>query len=109
MIVSIEGITDRNTAESWQNRTFLVPEDEVEPPGEGEIFIHDLVGMEVITVGGERVGDIVQLFELPQGIVFEVARPNKSSVMLQLNEQTVTEVDSEARVVRIDPLEGMLD
>ena len=109
MIVAFEGIADRNTAESWQNRTFLVPEDEVEPPGEGEMFIHDLVGMEVVTVGGERVGDIIQLFELPQGIVFEVARPNKGSVMLQLNEQTVAEVDSDARIVRIDPLEGLLD
>jgi 16S rRNA processing protein RimM len=109
MIVTIEGIADRNTAESWQNRTFLVPEDEVEPPAEGEVFIHDLVGMEVVTVQGEKVGDIVQLFELPQGIVFEVARPDKRSVMLQLNEQTVTEVDSDARIVRIDPLEGLLD
>lgn len=109
LIVSIEGINDRSTAESWQNRTFLVPEDEVEPPGEGELFIHDLVGMRVVTVGGVNVGEITQLFELPQGIVFEVQRPEKSSVMLQLNEQTVTEVDPEARLVRIDPLEGLLD
>lgn len=109
LIVSIEGIGDRNTADSWRDRTFLVPEDEVEPPGEAEMFIHDLVGMAVVTVSGERVGSITQLFELPQGIVFEVQRPNKNPVMLQLNEQTVTEVDSEARVIHIDPLEGLLD
>jgi len=29
--------------------------------------------------------------------------------MLQWNDQTVTGVDFEARVVRIDPLEGLLD
>lgn len=109
LIVSIEGIADRNSADSWRDRTLLVPEDEVEPPSEGEVFIHDLVGMEVVTVRGERVGTITQLFELPQGLVFEVERPGKSSVMLQLNEQTVTEVDSDGRVVRIDPLEGLLD
>lgn len=109
LIVAIEGIDDRTAAESWQNRTFLVPEDEVEPPSEDEIFIHDLVGMQVVTVGGDSVGEITQLFELPQGVVFEVQRPSKAPVMLQLNEQTVTEVDSEARIVRIDPVEGLLD
>jgi 16S rRNA processing protein RimM len=109
LIVSIEGITDRNTADSWRDRTFLVPEDEIEPPGDDEMFLHDLVGMEVVTASGEKVGSIKQLFELPQGIVFEVERPNKGTVMLQWNDQTVTEVDSEARVVHIDPLEGLLD
>ena len=109
LIVAFEGINDRTTADSWRDRTFLVPEGEVEPPGEDEVFIHDLVGMNVVTVGGEAVGSITQVFELPQGVVFEVARPSKRSVMLQLNEQTVTEVDTEARVVHIDPLEGLLD
>lgn len=109
LIVAFEGINDRTTADSWRDRTFLVPEEEIEPPGEDEVFIHDLVGMNVVTVGGESIGSITQVFELPQGVVFEVARPSKGSVMLQLNEQTVTEVDTEARVVHIDPLEGLLD
>jgi 16S rRNA processing protein RimM len=109
LIVSIEGITDRNTADAWRDRTFLVPEDEVDPPGEDEMFLHDLVGMEVVTASGEKVGSIKQLFELPQGIVFEVERPNKGTVMLQWNDETVTEVDPDARIVHIDPLEGLLD
>lgn len=109
LIVAFEGINDRNTADSWRDRTFLVPEGEVEPPGEDEVFLHDLVGMRVVTVGGADVGSITQVYELPQGVVFEVARPSKSAVMLQLNEQTVTQVDTEARVVHIDPLEGLLD
>ena len=109
LIVAFEGISDRNAADSWRDRTFLVPGEEVDPPDEHEIFLHDLVGMDVVTVAGEPVGAIAQVFELPQGVVFEVKRPDKSPVMLQLNEQTVTEVDEDARVVRIDPLEGLLD
>ena len=109
LIVAFEGVNDRNTADSWRDRTFLVPEEEVEPPGEDEVFLHDLVGMNVVTVGGETVGSISQVFELPQGVVFEVARPAKGPVLLQLNEQTVTAVDMEARVIHVDPLEGLLD
>ena len=109
LIVAFEGINDRNEADSWRDRTFLVPEDEVEPPSEDELFIHDLVGMRVVRISGEEVGEITQIFELPQGLVMEVARGAGKPVLLPFNDQTVTGVDSEQRVVQIDPIEGLLD
>ena len=33
-IVAFDGITDRTQAESWRDRYLLLPEHEVEPPGE---------------------------------------------------------------------------
>src|SRR5687768_16744637 len=60
LIVAIEGIGDRNTAETWRDRTLLVPADEVAPPSEDELFIHDLVGMRVVRIGGDDVGEITQ-------------------------------------------------
>ena len=109
LIVSIEGIDDKTTADTWRDRTFLVPEDEVEPPSEDEMFIHDLVGMHVVRVNGEDVGEITQVFELPQGLVMEVARGGGKAALLPFNDQTVTRVDPEQRIVHIDPIEGLLD
>ena len=109
LIVAIEGIDDKTTADTWRDRTFLVPEDEVEPPSEDEVFIHDLVGMRVVRVGGEQVGEITQIFELPQGLVMEVSREGGKLVLLPFNDQTVTGVDSDERVVHVDPIEGLLD
>jgi 16S rRNA processing protein RimM len=108
-IVSIEGITDRATADSWRDRYLLVPGDEVAPPGEDEMFIHDLVGMQVVHVGGAPVGAVIQVFQLPQGIMMEVAREGRTSVLLPFDEQTVSQVDSVARIIRIDPVPGLLD
>ena len=109
LIVAFEGIDDKTTADLWRDRTFLVPEDEVEPPSEDEVFIHDLVGMRVVRVDGDHVGEITQVFELPQGLVMEVARSSGKPALLPFNDQTVTGVDSEQRVVHIDPIEGLLD
>ena len=109
LIVAFEGIHDRNEADSWRDRTFLVPEDEVAPPSEDELFIHDLVGMRVVRVSGEAVGEITQVFELPQGLVMEVARDGGKLALLPFNDQTVTGVDAEQRVVHVDPIEGLLD
>jgi 16S rRNA processing protein RimM len=109
LIVAFEGIDNRTAAESWRNRTFVVPADEIEPPSDGEIFIHDLVGMRVIRTMGDEIGEVSEVFELPQGLVFEVRRLDGKPVMLQFNAQTVTKVDAENRIITVDPLEGLLD
>jgi 16S rRNA processing protein RimM len=108
-IVALEGLTDRTTAEAWRDRTFLVPDDEVEPPAEGEVYLHDLIGMRVALMDGETVGTVREVFELPQGLVMEVERAAGDTVMLPFDEQTVRDVDDAARVIQVDPLEGMLD
>ena len=109
LIVSFAGITTRDEAERWRDRYLLLPEDEIEPPSDDEIFIHDLVGMRVVRTTGQDIGEVTQVFELPQGLVIEVARPSEKTVLLPFNEQTVTEVDASARVIHIDPIEGLLD
>lgn len=109
LIVAFEGIPDKTAADTWRDRYLLVPESEVSPPGEDELFIHDLVGMRVVRSGGEEVGEVIEVFELPQGLVIDVRQPNGKTVMLPFNDSTVTDVDSDARVVMIDPVEGLLD
>lgn len=109
LIVAFEGINDRSTAESWRERTLLVPESEVEPPAEHEIFIHDLVGMRVVHTNGDAIGEVTEIFELPQGLIMEVRRAAGTPVLLPYDEQTVIDVDAAARVISVDPLEGMLD
>ena len=109
LIVAFEGIADRTSAELWRGRTFLVPDDEIAKPSDDELFIHDLVGMRVVHVNGDPIGDVVEAFELPQGIVLEVKRAAGSTVMLPFDDHTVTDVESRERIIRIDPVAGLID
>lgn len=108
LIVAFDSLPDRNAAELLREHTLLVPEDEVSPPGDHEVFIHDLVGMRVVHVRGQAIGDVTEVFELPQGLVIEVLRAH-DTVLLPFDERTVKEVDSGARLIRVDPVEGLLD
>jgi 16S rRNA processing protein RimM len=109
LIVAFEGINDRSTAETWRERTLLVPATEVEPPSEDEVFIHDLVGMRVVMASGRAIGEVSEVFELPQGLVIEVHREDAKPVLLPFDEHTVTDVDSVERVIHVDPVEGLVD
>jgi 16S rRNA processing protein RimM len=108
-IVAFEGIADRTTAETWRDRTLLVPESEIEPPADDQLFIHDLLGMRVSRVNGDEVGEVTDVFELPQGLVIEVRRPRGDSVLLPFDDHTVTSVDAERRTILVDPVEGLVD
>jgi 16S rRNA processing protein RimM len=109
IIVSFREITDRTQAERWRDRYFLVPASELPPPEDNEVYVHELIGMGVVLSSGEEIGSVVDVYELPQGLTLDVRRVNGGTVMLPFNDQVVTEVDREARVITVDPPDGMLD
>jgi 16S rRNA processing protein RimM len=109
LIVAFEGINDRSSAERWRDRYLLVPEEEVDPPAENEVFIHDLVGMKVVRISGEEIGEVTEVFELPQGLLIEVGRTGAKAVLLPFDDQTVKAVDTDGRMIHVDPIEGLLD
>jgi 16S rRNA processing protein RimM len=106
-IVHFEEIADRTAADMWRDRFVLAPADELEPLGEHEVYVHDLIGMRVELASGESVGDVIETYDLPQGLTLEVRRANGS--VLVPYERVVTDVDRDGRVIRIDPPAGLLD
>ena len=108
LIVKLAGIDDRNEAELWRDRHFLVPIDETAPLEEGQVYLHELEGMRVDLATGETVGQVIGLYELPQGLALDVSRDGGKSIIIPYA-RIVTSVDRDARVVRIDPPEGLIE
>jgi 16S rRNA processing protein RimM len=109
-IVHFEEINDRDVAETWRDRYFLLPADELQPLGEDEVYIHELPGMRVELESGELIGTVVATYELPQGLTLDVERSNerKNTVLIPYD-RIVTNVDRTLRLLRIDPPIGLLD
>lgn len=108
LVVSFREITDRNEAERWRDRYFLVPSSELPPPEDDEVYVHELIGMRVVLSTGEPLGTVADVYELPQGLTLDVRR-EKGTVMVPFNDQFVTAVDREGRVITVEVPDGMLD
>ena len=81
--------------------------DELSALADGEVYLHDLIGMRVELESGALVGSVIDTYELPQGLALDVSR-GKGSVMIPYD-RVVTSVDRDRRVIRINPPEGLLD
>lgn len=99
-LLVVEGIKDRTDAEKWRGRYLLAPRSELPPPGENEVYLHELVGSAVENSAHEEIGKVSGLYELPQGLVLEV-RNEKGDAMVAYRPEVVAHADMEKRVITL--------
>jgi len=108
-IVAFAELVDRNEAERWREHYLLVPRAELEPIRDDEVYLHDLLGLEVVREGSnERVGEVIDVYELPQGVMLDVRR-GQGSVLIPFRPEVVQRVELDARRLIIDPPEGLIE
>lgn len=107
-LLTLEGVEDRSAVEEIQGRYLLIPIDEAPPREEGELFYHELLGAEVVTVAGENVGRVREVFDTEPAHLLEV-KGERGLHLIPFTRQVVKEVDAGARRIVIDPPEGLLE
>ena len=111
LVVAFEGVPDRNAAELLRE-TLLQVDARTLPPPEDEDEFHDHVlrGMAAVLVGGEPLGEVVDVLHLPHGDVLVVQRAdNGAEVLVPFVKAMVPVVDVAARRLEVEPPEGLLD
>jgi 16S rRNA processing protein RimM len=107
-IVHFAGVDDRTAADAWRERYLLLPASEVEPPGESEAFLHELVGMRVALEDGTPIGEVLDYYELPQGLMIEVEWKGARAA-IPLIDAFVRDLDREGRRIVVQLPDGLLE
>ncbi|MBA3467745.1 MAG: 16S rRNA processing protein RimM [Gemmatimonadaceae bacterium] len=108
LIVQFAELRDRNGAELWRGRHVLAPFAELPPPGEDEIYLHDLIGMKAERSTGEQIGAVTAYYELPQGIMLDVETAT-GSVLIPYRPEIVRSADVANRILVIEDTLGFLE
>jgi len=108
LIVQFEELQDRDSAELWRGRYVLAPFSELPPLDQDEVYLHDLVGMEVRSTGGDRLGAVTTFYELPQGIMLEIDTA-RGSVLVPYRPEVVVRTDLEQRTIVVDDKLGLMN
>jgi len=108
LLVQFEQLKDRNGAELWRGRFLLAPFSELPALQDDEVYQYELVGMNVETSQGEKLGTVTTFYELPQGIMLDVATAS-GSVLVPYNRESVIRADLARRTIVINETTGLLD
>lgn len=109
VIVKLEGVDTREWAETMRDVNVFAHEDDLPPLEEGEVFVHDLIGLQVEDEAGEAIGTVENVITSTGHPVYVIAREGKPPAMVPAVDKFVTDVDLEARRIVIRPIEGLLE
>ncbi|HET9168552.1 MAG TPA: ribosome maturation factor RimM [Actinospica sp.] len=109
LVLSFEGVADRNAVELLRNTLLVAEVDPTELPDDpDEYYDHQLEGLAVRSVDGTELGVVEQMLHGPAQDLFVIRRPDGGELLLPFIAEFVPEVDLEDGVVLVDPPEGLL-
>jgi 16S rRNA processing protein RimM len=110
LLVRLEGVTDRDSAEALRGQLFVVDSADL-PPIEDpdEYYDHQLEGLAVRTIEGRDIGTVLEVLHTPGGELLSVRGESGGEVLVPFVSEIVTDVSLADGVVQIDPPEGLLE
>ena len=109
VLLTLDGIDDRDQAEALRGFTVLVREDDLPDLEEGEHYLYQMMGCRVVLEDSTEVGVLEQFFETGEQDTWVIAAPDNKEILLPAVPEFVLDVDLDNEVITIDPPEGLLD
>ncbi|CAN5712834.1 ribosome maturation factor RimM [soil metagenome] len=109
VLLKLEGHEGRDGAGELAGRYLLLPAGVLAPTDEDELFYHELLGMAVVTVAGEPVGNVREVYETEPHHMLEVVGDEGKPRLIPFARRIVTAIDRAGRRLVIDPPAGLLD
>ncbi len=106
VLVAFEGIDSPEAMRELANWTIEIPDEEAHPPDEGEYFLHDLVGMQLVDAEGKPRGEVIDAYEGGGGVLLNV-RNGAAEFEVPFAADICTSIDVGAKRIVVDLPEGL--
>ena len=104
----IEGIDNREEIEALKGTRLYIPLTRLPELPDDEFYHSDLIGLDVVDTGGEKLGHIRAVHDHGAGDLLEVFGPGwKSTVFLPFTKEAVPTVDLKGKKIITDPPAGL--
>jgi 16S rRNA processing protein RimM len=109
MLVSLKELPDRTAVEIFRNIMVYMKSEDMPDLPEGDYFIHQLVGMEVITDQGDKLGILKEILITGANDVYLVESLEGKELLLPATEEVVLDISQESGQILVHIIPGLLD
>ena len=100
VFLSLAGIPDRNTAETFRGKFLCVTRENALPLEEGRYFIVDIIGCNIVTEQGQTIGEVTDIFSARTD-VFTVKCIDNRIMRFPFLNAVVKKVDIESKQITV--------
>ncbi len=101
-------VSDLESARRLMGAELVLALDELRPLDEGEFFLHELVGLEIIEPGGRSLGTIADVYDAGGQLLASVELDGRER-LFPIRRETVTRIDMKARKIEVSLPAGLLE
>ena len=109
IVLKLSGINDANAAETLRNQELSIPLSELATLPPDFYYQHDILGLQVLTLDGQELGQIVEIIVTGSNDVYSIKKPEGSLILIPAIKDVIKQIDLIRRTMHIDPLPGLLD
>ena len=107
VIVKLQNVNDRNTAETLINKTIYIPEELALPLEDGEYYVRDLIGLKVQDEAGNHLGTISKVLNTNANDVYVIDSPEGDAFMIPAIKKVVLSVNMPEKTMTIHMMDGL--
>ncbi len=109
VILKLAGVSDRDGAERLRGREICITEEDLPQLPEGQYYVRDIIGMEVIDEDGIMLGHVTDVLQNTAQDIFQVERPDGRTALIPKVDEFILDIDAGSRQIRVRLIEGLLD
>jgi 16S rRNA processing protein RimM len=102
VLVKFAGVDDISTAELLRGMQVRIKESEQPPLEENEYYIHDIIGLDVVTTEGKDLGKVTEVLQSPANDVYITDR-----AMIPAVKEFVVSIDLDQKKMVVKAVEGL--
>jgi 16S rRNA processing protein RimM len=108
VVVRLAGINSRDEVEKLKKLKVFALEADLPELEDGEYFISDLINLRVCLPDKSEIGVVIDVIEGSVQNLLVVSRDGQPNALIPMVEEFIVEIDFDANLITIDPIEGLL-
>ncbi len=108
-LIALDGFRDRAGAEGVRGLLLEVADSEVARADSDSYFVHELVGLRVVTAEGRLLGRLVEVLQPGGNDVYVVRGEGDEEILVPATGEVVSKIDLAGGEMVVTPMAGLLD
>jgi 16S rRNA processing protein RimM len=109
VVLKLVGIDDITAADLLRNCDLAIPLDKLAQLPPDSYYQHDILGLQVRTVRGREVGEVVDIIVTGSNDVYVIKSADGREVLVPAVKEVIKQIDLGSHMMYIEPMDGMLD